>query len=207
MSFLEKTNPQPGFLSRRREQPPSSEPFLSGGDLFLMNPFSLMKRVTEEMNRAFGQAGSGSVTTWCPAIEVNQTAGNLEISAELAGVKPEDVKVTIEDEMLVLEGERSEKKEEEAAGGVRRSEIRYGKFYRAIPLPEGANTEGAQAKFEHGVLHIEVPVAEQASQRRQIPISGTTAGTTDQTTGKPTGQTGGQPAGEEKVEPGTKRAA
>jgi HSP20 family protein len=198
MATLERNNPQPGFLTRRRGQQQSSELFPSASDLFLLNPFSLMRRVTEEMNRAFGQSGSGmgAMMTWSPAIEINQKPGKVEISAELPGVKPEDVKVSVEDDMLVLEGERSEKKEEEGEGGVRRSEIRYGKFYRAIPLADGAKTEEAQAKFEHGVLRVEVPIAEQVSQRRQIPVAGTTGGTTAGTMG--------QTAAEE---PGTKRAA
>jgi HSP20 family protein len=181
----EKNNPQTGFLARRRG--PGAEIFPSAGDLFLMNPFSLMKRMTDEMNRAFGSSGWAGATAWSPAIEVTQKGDKLAISAELPGLKPEDVKITVDDDMLILEGERNEQKEEEGEG-FRRSEIRYGKFHRTIPLPDGAKPDQAQARFDNGVLRIEVPVTEQAAQRRQIPIAGST------------GETG-------KVESGGKKAA
>src|SRR5262249_16932911 len=152
-----------------------------GGELFLLNPFSLMKRMTDEMNRAFGHTGMGlgGSTNWSPAIEVTQREGKQIIAAELPGLKPEDVKITVDEDKLVLEGERKEAKEEEGEG-FRRSEIRYGKFYRSIPLPEGAQPENAQARFDNGVLRIEVPISQQATQRRQIPISGAA--------GEPTGK-------------------
>jgi len=185
---LEKSNPQPGLLARRREM--GREFFPSAGELFLLNPFSMMKRVTDEMNRAFGHQGTGfgGSMPWSPAIEVTQKEGKQMISVELPGLKPEEVKITVDDDMLILEGERSEQKEEEGEG-FRRSEIRYGKFHRAIPLPEGAQTDQAQARFDNGVLQIEVPVSEQVTQRRHIPIAGVTS----------------EPAG--KVESGGKKAA
>jgi HSP20 family protein len=59
---------------------------------------------------------------------------------------------------------------------VHRTEIRYGRFYRSIPLPEGANVEQARARFENGVLEVTVPVPEEKVQRKQIPIqSGSSA--------------------------------
>jgi HSP20 family protein len=53
---------------------------------------------------------------------------------------------------------------------MHRTEIRYGRFYRTIPLPEGVNAEQVRAKFDNGVLEVTVPVPEQQSQRKQIPI-------------------------------------
>jgi len=186
----QRTNPQRGILSRRQGFGEQESPW-GGEQLFFMNPFSLMKRVTDEMNRAFGQSGGEEVGfNWSPAVEVTQDKGKLAVSAELPGLKPEDVKITVEDDMLVLEGERVDRKEE-GEGRVRRSEIRYGRFYRAIPLPDGAQTEQAQAKFENGVLRIEVPVAEEAAKRRQIPITGQTGDTVQTGT---TGETGGRKA-------------
>lgn len=160
-----KPVPGQGILGRRR----GLELFPSGGELFLMNPFSLMRKITDEMNRTFGEFGRGGV--WSPPIEVSQQEGKLMISAELPGVKPEEVTITVDENTLVMEGERSEKKEEETAG-IRRSELRYGRFYRAIPLPEGASPDQAKARFEHGVLRIEIPVAEESVSRKKIPIEG-----------------------------------
>jgi HSP20 family protein len=59
---------------------------------------------------------------------------------------------------------------------VHRTEIRYGRFYRSIPLPEGADVEQARARFENGVLEVAVPVPEQKAQRKQIPIQSGSSG-------------------------------
>jgi HSP20 family protein len=145
---------------------------LTPADFFAANPFSLMRRMSEEMDRTFGsffgQSGRGS-GTWFPAIEVAEQNGQLQVHAELPGLKPEDVKVEVTNDSLILRGERKSE-HEHRLGGTYRSERRYGEFYREIPLPEGVNPDDAKAQFRNGVLEITVPIPEQASNRRQIPI-------------------------------------
>jgi len=145
---------------------------LSPADFFTANPFSLMRRMSEEMDRTFGsffgQPGRSS-GTWFPAIEVAEQNGQLQVHAELPGLKPEDVNVEVTNDALILRGERKSE-HEQREGGVYRSERRYGEFYREIPLPEGVNPENAKAQFQNGVLEVTVPIPEQASNRRQIPI-------------------------------------
>jgi HSP20 family protein len=145
---------------------------LTPADLFSANPFSLMRRMSEEMDRTFGsffgQSGRGS-GTWFPAIEVAEQNGQLQVHAELPGIKPEDVKVEVTNDSLILRGERKSENEQRS-GGTYRSERRYGEFYREIPLPQGVNPEDAKAQFRNGVLEITVPIPERASNRRQIPI-------------------------------------
>ena len=148
-------------------------------DLFSLNPFSLMRRMTEEMDRVFGESGRGGnsgtgTAIWAPAIEVSEQDGNYVINAELPGLKPEEVKVEVTDDGLVVQGERKFEREEDQ-GGVHRTELRYGRFYRVIPLPEGAKIDQARARFENGVLQVTVPVSEQQSQRRQIPVEASSA--------------------------------
>lgn len=161
---------QPATLARRPALPVT---FITPMDFFRMNPFSIMRRMTEEMDRVFGdraqERGTTADTLWTPAVEVSEREGNYIVRAELPGLKPEDVRLEIEDDALVLQGERKLEREEDR-GGVHRTEIRYGSFYRSIPLPEGANAEQARAKFENGVLEVTVPVPEEKSQRKQIPI-------------------------------------
>ncbi|SRR5579884_1589853 len=143
---------------------------------FFSNPFGVMRRMHEEMDRAFADAlrGTGIQGTrggmWAPAIDVSERQGNLVVHAELPGVKPEDVQVEVENDTLVLSGRR-ERSEEHDEKGVHRSERMFGSFYRAIPLPEGTDTEKARAQFNNGVLEITIPVPQQQSQTRRIPIN------------------------------------
>lgn len=189
-------------------------------DLLRMDPFSLMRRMTQELDRAFGAGDGGEQTerVWAPAIEVTQREGNYVVRAELAGVKPNEVRLVLTDDAIVLEGERKEEHEENR-GGIHVSERRYGRFYRAIPLPEGAKTDQVTARFDNGVLEITVPTEEPRSKSREIPIQGSSEGATGssgeqagssagstgssggstQTSGEKSGTTSGQPGGSEKA--------
>lgn len=162
-----------GGLSRRGNWDPFGFA-LSPAEFFSSNPFTLMRRMSEEMDRNFshffgGQSSSHGMGTWSPAIDVEERNGQLEVHAELPGLKPEDVKVEVTDDALIIRGERKYEREHKI-GQAYRSERRYGEFYRAIPLPEGVNAEQAKAQFRDGVLQITVPVPQQASKRREIPI-------------------------------------
>jgi len=154
----------------------SWDPFafsLTPADLFSSSPFVLMRRFSEEMDRSFGHLfshGSSNSAAWMPAIKINELDGQLQVRAELPGLKPEDVKVEVTDGALTIQGERKYEREENKKG-VYRSERRYGQFYREIPLPEGADVEQAKAQFNNGVIEIKLPVREQVSDRREIPIA------------------------------------
>jgi HSP20 family protein len=131
----------------------------------------MMRRMSEEFDRMLGE-GNGSQQiekAWAPAIEVREDNGNYTVRAELPGLKPDDVKLEITEDAIVLQGERREEHEENK-GGVHLTERRYGRFYRAIPLPDGAKTEEARARFENGVLEVTVPTEQQKNKRREIPI-------------------------------------
>jgi HSP20 family protein len=145
-------------------------------DIFNMNPLSMFRRMQDEISRVFtqnnlaGQTSRGDglpLATWAPPVEVAYRDGNLVVSAELAGLGQDDVEVQIVDDILVISGEK-EVAEEDDRGDVRRTEIRYGQFYRAIPLPDGVKTQEARAQFQNGVLQIMLPL-EQANVR-QIPV-------------------------------------
>src|SRR5579875_2906448 len=167
---LEKSSER-GF-SRRGWDPFSWS--LMPSDFFSSDPWTWMRNFHEEMNRTFarffGRDLDREPRPWSPAIEVAERDGQLHVHAELPGLKPEDVKVEVSNDALVIQGERRYE-HEEGQGQSYRSERRYGQFYREIPLPEGANTEQARAQFRDGVLEINIPVSQQANQRRQIPIS------------------------------------
>jgi HSP20 family protein len=163
-------------------------PYLTPADIFRMNPFSLMRRMSEELDRVFGESNEREQRErpWTPAVEVMQRDGNLVLRAELPGLKPEDVKLEITDDAIVLEGERKDEREENK-GGLHVTERRYGRFYRAIPLPDGAKTDDARARFENGVLEVTIPTEEPKSKRREIPIQGGSQATTPGSGQKPAG--------------------
>lgn len=186
---------QQGQAMTRSSQPqrlPQSSgylvPYFTPADIFRMNPFSVMRRMSEELDRVFGESNEREQRgrTWTPAVEVMQRKGNLVVRAELPGLKPEDVKLEITDNALILEGERKDELEENK-GGLHLTERRYGRFYRAIPLPDGAKTDDARAKFENGVLEVTIPTEEPTSKRREISIQGATQATTGSSAQKPDG--------------------
>lgn len=152
--------------------------FTAPAELLRWGPFTAMGRMMEEMERMIAlRSGmdNGRTSLWMPAIEVSQHNGEYEVRAELAGLKPQDVKVEVNGDSLVLEGER-QFEQEEKKDSVYRSERQYGHFYRSIPLPQGADVEHARAQFDNGVLKITVPVAEPRQNRRQIAVeAGSTA--------------------------------
>ncbi len=111
---------------------------------------------------------------WAPAVDVSEREGKLMVHADLPGLQKEDVKVECTDDALIIQGERRHEHEEED-GGYRRSERRYGSFYRTIPLPEGAQTDQAHAEFRNGVLEVSVPIPTKQRSSRQIPIEAGTS--------------------------------
>ena len=145
-------------------------PFFRGG-VFGVNPFALMRQFTEDMDRVFVQTPRvfSNGAEWSPAIEVKVKEGKLYVTAEIPGVKMEDVKVHIDGDMLVVEGERKQDKEEKR-DGYYHSERSYGKFYRSVQLPDGAKTDQTTAQFNNGVLEVSVPVPEAKSTTKQIPV-------------------------------------
>jgi len=150
--------------------------FGSPMDLLAMSPFTLMRRLTDDMDRMFsgmggaqGQGQTSDVGLWVPPVEVREEGNNLVVNVELPGLDEKDVRVEIKNDSLVIQGER-EREQNEERGGIRRSERYYGSFYRAIPLPEGVNAEQAKAQLNNGVLEIRIPIPEAAQRTRQIPI-------------------------------------
>jgi HSP20 family protein len=152
------------------------EDYLPSRDLFRFDPFAMMRRLSEEMDRAFGSTfglsrNMGQAGMWSPAVEVRETDNHVEIRADLPGLSKDDVKVECTDEGIIIEGERH-REEEKKEGGTYRSEMSYGNFYRMIPLPDGADPEKAKAEFKNGVLQVTVPISEARRQTKRIPITG-----------------------------------
>ena len=171
-----KTQEQGRTGLQRRGETMSSLFSLSPRDFFSMNPFSLMRRISEEMDRTFSDVLGGRGTQrgenllWAPAVEVSEQEGKLKVTAELPGLQPDDVKVEIAEGALVIQGERKQEHQEEREG-VYHSERSYGRFYRRIPVPESAKIDDAEAQFKNGILEVTIPVPQTQQQTgRQIPV-------------------------------------
>ncbi len=126
-----------------------------------ISPFPFMRRLTEEMDRAFGLdpllgVAGAPKPTWAPPIEVFERDHMFVVRAELPGLAKEDVKVTLTHEALTIEGERKVEKEEKTENFYR-TERSYGGFRRCIALPDHVKAEAAKATFKNGVLEIEMP--------------------------------------------------
>lgn len=93
---------------------------------------------------------------WAPAMDVVDEEKATVVRIELPGVEPGRVNVRVEEGCLVIEGER-ERETVEGDGEVRRRERRWGKFYRSISLPEGAEADKITAEYEKGILTVRVP--------------------------------------------------
>jgi HSP20 family protein len=149
-----------------------------------MTPFSLFRRMTDEFDRALqpflSADEAGATIAWTPTVEISEQDGKYRILAELPGLSPDDVRVEVEDDALVLQGERQVEREG-TEGGIRRSERQFGFFYRRIPLPEGADPEQAKAKFHDGILEITIPAPDRQAKRRQIQIEADSKPSSDQT--------------------------
>jgi HSP20 family protein len=203
---------QQGTLARRDDRSSIGSLLADPLDILAISPFSLIGRMQDEMNRVFSQAGSGGLSrrddiAWVPAIEVAERDGNLIVSAELPGLTDQDVTVEINNDVLIIRGEREFEKED-TDGEIRRTERRYGAFYRAIPLPDGAQTDQASAEFRDGVLRITVPVQQAQANTREIPVQSTASAQSSQArTGQQSASKAETPAGQKAETPAGQKAA
>jgi len=106
-----------------------------------------------------------------PRVDVRETANGYEISAELPGVKKEDLTVAVDQGVLSIEAESRFENQEEKTGKLVRQERRYGKFSRSFTLGSGIDENAISARFENGVLTLVAPkVIEQTPEKRQVEI-------------------------------------
>jgi HSP20 family protein len=110
------------------------------------------------------------VSAGAPTVDVQRCNGSLVVSAELPGLKKEEVKVEVTDDTITIEGERKREHKEDHEG-YHRYERSYGRFFRSIPLPEGARGDQAKAELKDGVLKVTLPVAETVKKAKQVDIT------------------------------------
>ncbi len=138
-----------------------------------LEPFDELRSMHNEMDRLFerffGLEIPGRETyAWMPLIESFVKDGKLVVRAEIPGVDPKDLDVSLTEHELVIKGERKHEKETKEENYAYR-EIAYGTFERHLPLPEGVKADELKAKFTNGILEITVPVPT-ISKARKIEI-------------------------------------
>ncbi|MEZ6107055.1 MAG: Hsp20/alpha crystallin family protein [Pirellulaceae bacterium] len=117
----------------------------------------LLDRYVRVLGWPAGQ-GREQVATgdWMPKVDISETDAAYSIHAELPAIKPEDVKVTVENGVLTIKGERKQESEEKGRK-FHRVERSYGSFIRSFSLPESVDAEAIAAHFEEGVLNLSIP--------------------------------------------------
>lgn len=141
------------------------------------NPPVELEDVANRLNRIFGRSRNRdeaeremlAMTDWTPAVDISETDKAYLVKAEIPGVNKEDVKVTIQDGLLCIQGERRPEKEEKDKK-FHRIERFYGSFARSFRLPDDTDENSVKAEFKNGMLNITLEKFEKAKPK-QITIS------------------------------------
>lgn len=139
-------------------------------DIVRWDPFREMTTLRQAMDSlfedsfvspaAFSTAGLTDV-----AMDMYETDSDIVIKAELPGVKPEEVNISVANDVLTIKGEHKEEQEDKEANYWWK-EMRYGNFSRSLRLPSLVNSDKAEAEFENGVLTLTIPKAEEVKPKQ-----------------------------------------
>lgn len=133
-------------------------------------PFRELENLTSRLNRVLGMElrpmtmPEGAFADWAPAMDVEETENEYLVKADLPDVKKEDVKVTVENGILAVEGERRLEKEEKGKK-FHRIERSYGKFVRRMAMPTDVDAQKVSAAVKDGVLNVHLPKSPAAKPR------------------------------------------
>lgn len=142
--------------------------------------FGLRREIDRVFDDVYG--GSASRATWTPTANVREGKDAVLLEMELPGITPEQVDISIENDMLTVSGEkREERREGEEEGRYYLVERSYGSFSRSFSLPAGIDADQVDASFDNGLLTIRIPRAA-LPQPRRVQISST--GTREVTSGR-----------------------
>ena len=138
-------------------------------------PWNLLDKVQDELSRlglfdqfrrdADGDNSNVVTSHWRPAVDIHEEADRFVIEADLPGIDPKDIEITMEQGVLTIKGERISDKEETHEGYKRVERVR-GTFYRRFSLPDSADADHIEAKGKNGVLEIVLPKLEKVQSRK-----------------------------------------
>jgi len=159
------------------------------------SPFTLMRTMADDIERLFSDVDFARVgfgltspqrytsafepyrserrfadASWAPSVETFRRDNNLVVRADLPGLTKENISIETDDDVLLISGERSDETRDEK-DDFYRSERTYGRFFRAIQLPEGVNADQIDATFKDGVLEVTIPAPKVTTPKnRQVKI-------------------------------------
>ena len=134
-------------------------------------PFRELERMRREMDRLWDSFFEGrasrkveEVAEWSPTLDVSETKNDLVVKAEIPGIDPKDIDISLANEMLTIKGEKKQEKEEKEENYhlVERS---YGSFARTIRLPREVQSDKISASYKNGILKVTLPKSEEAKKK------------------------------------------
>jgi HSP20 family protein len=141
-----------------------------------LNPIAELQQVADMMDRAFAEARANQNEVegqikggWNLPVDIYERENSLVIKAAVPGIRPEDLNVSIENNILTISGEIED--ESVSSDKIYRREYRYGAFSRSLRLPENIDTEGVSAEFDHGFVKVVLPrILPQKPQALRVPV-------------------------------------
>ncbi len=142
--------------------------------LVAYDPWHTLSKLHDDVNRVFQSRIGGldhndgstvATSNWTPAVDIEEQTSQFVITADVPGVAPEEIEITMENGVLTIRGERKDERNVEQ-NGFRRVERVSGSFYRRFTLPDSADPEKISAHGKNGVLEITIPKGDKAQLRR-----------------------------------------
>ena len=131
--------------------------------------FDRLASLRDEMNRlidfSFPSRDTGLFSGWSPTLDVYDEKESFVVKVELPGMKKEDIDISFHDGALTVSGERKHERENKE-GETFRSERYFGRFQRSLTLPAAVDASKITATYKDGVLHLDLPKAEEAKPKR-----------------------------------------
>ncbi|MCO6427753.1 Hsp20/alpha crystallin family protein [Nitrosomonas communis] len=137
-------------------------------------PWGLLTQLQKELEQMRGDVareGSSATAEWVPAVDIKEEPNKFVLLADLPGVRPEEIDVSMENGVLTIKGEKKTEAKTEKEG-YKRVERTYGSFYRRFSLPDTANPDAISAVSKYGVLEIVIPKRESV-QPKKINVAST----------------------------------
>jgi len=143
--------------------------------LMIRDPWQVMNEWRKEMDRAVGYPTTQDEThveggDWTPAVDIKEEDDKYLLHADIPGVKPEEIEISMDNGVLTIKGERKHESTEEKEN-YKRIERMHGVFYRRFALPDDADAEKIKASGKDGVLEVVIPKTE-AQKPRKIEVKG-----------------------------------